>query len=454
MENDGKLHELLRKIEGLSLQIEKNTEEINLIKNEVASLKNRGDVSGPRHPLNLPRVKQNSPKPFLPGFENFIGLKLINFVGIIVLIIGLTIGVKYVIDINLISPAMRIVLTYVAGVALFFISLLLRKKYEVFSMILFSGAMASVYFTTYAAYEYYALISGATAFVLMFAFTFFTVYNAIKYNRQEIAILGLVGAYGIPFFVRGNSENVAALFSYIIIINTGVLLISFKKYWLSLTYISFFTTWLIYLSWLISHSANETREMGVLFCYAFFVFFLLNSLAFKAIKRLTITPSDTLLIIANTIFLYFSLILLYKGSGKTSIENISLYFGIVYLLAAIGIKKYLPLQTHFYNGLFCVALTALVAFAGIRFTGFVLTIIWVAMAVIMFVTGMVFRIKLFRIAAIFLFAITLTKLLLIDSIKFNSIEKVIAYIIIGIVLLVVSFLYQKYKKNIFDTKDG
>ena len=335
MENDDKLNELLLKIESLSLQIEKQNEEISLIKNEIAALKNRGNLSGSKLSPNTHRIQENSPRPFLPGFENFIGLKLINFVGIIVLIIGLTIGVKYVIDINLISPAMRIALTYVAGVAMFFISLSLRKKYEVFSMILFSGSMASVYFTTYAAYEYYALIRGTTAFALMLGLTFFTVYNAIKYHRQEIAILGLVGAYGIPFFVRGNSGNITVLFGYIFIINTGVLLVSFKKYWLSLTYISFFTTWLIYLSWLVRHSAGgEIHGNGLLFCYAFFVFFLLNSLAFKAIKRLAIMPSDTLLIIANTTFLYFSLILLYKGYGQNSAENITLYFGIVYLLAA------------------------------------------------------------------------------------------------------------------------
>ena len=341
MENDNKLIELLEKIDRLSLEIEKYKEEINLIRNEVSGLKNSRPFKEPKPTADGYRIKQTSPEPLVPGFENFVGLKLINFVGIIVLIIGLTIGVKYAIDINLISPAMRIVLTYVAGGALFFISLKLRAKYEVFSMILFSGSMASVYFTTYAAYEYYDLISRMPAFIIMLALTFFTVYNSIKYNRQEIAILGLVGAYGIPFFVKGNSENITVLFSYIFIINLGVLLISFKKYWLSLMYISFFTTWLIYLSWLVIYSEGNAHETGTLFCYVFFIFFLLNSLMFKAIKRLPVTPSDTFLVIANTVLLYFSLVLLYREYGKTSIENITLYFGILYLVAAVAVKKYL-----------------------------------------------------------------------------------------------------------------
>src|SRR5438045_1262744 len=80
--------------------------------------------------------------------ENFIGLRLIHFVGIVVLVIGLSIGVKYAIDRELISEVMRIMLAYVAGLLLFFLSWWLKKKYQLFSAILFSGAMASLYFTT------------------------------------------------------------------------------------------------------------------------------------------------------------------------------------------------------------------------------------------------------------------------------------------------------------------
>lgn len=114
MDNGNRLNELLEKIDRLSLQIEKYKEEINLIKNQVSGLKNSSAVNESK-----PIIKQISPEPSVSGFENFIGLRLINFVGIIVLIAGLTIGVKYVIDINLISPAMRIVLAYGAGLALF-----------------------------------------------------------------------------------------------------------------------------------------------------------------------------------------------------------------------------------------------------------------------------------------------------------------------------------------------
>src|SRR5689334_3220854 len=99
----------------------------------------------------MPRLVNRRPWPI----ENFVGLKLIQFIGIVVLVIGLSIGVKYAIDKNLISEFMRIALAYTAGSLLYVLSVRLKSKFLVFSALLFSGGMSSLYFTTYAAYVYY-----------------------------------------------------------------------------------------------------------------------------------------------------------------------------------------------------------------------------------------------------------------------------------------------------------
>ena len=90
-------------------------------------------------PSHLPPNTNNSPL----NLENFIGLKLLHLKGIVVLVIGISIGVKYAVDKELISPVARITLAYTAGVILFFLSVRLKRKFELFSAILFSGAMAS-----------------------------------------------------------------------------------------------------------------------------------------------------------------------------------------------------------------------------------------------------------------------------------------------------------------------
>ncbi len=192
-------------------------------------------------------IKQIKDAPGKLSLENFIGLRLIHLVGMVVLIIGISIGVKYAIDRELISVGLRISLAYGAGAILYFFSWKLKTKYPGFSAILFSGAMASIYFTTYGAHVYYALFPFAVAFILMIFITLVTVFSALQYNRQEIAILGLVGAYGIPFLISANADRADLFFTYVAIINCAVVYLAFIKKWKLVIYLAQGITWLLFL---------------------------------------------------------------------------------------------------------------------------------------------------------------------------------------------------------------
>lgn len=440
------LTRLEERIEALSKNIEQYHSEIAALKAAISMMKGEKAATGIQQPVFKKQVPVKTPA----SFENFVGLTLIHFVGIIVLLIGLSIGVKYAIDAQLISPLLRIVLAYAAGTLLFVVSMRLRKTYLVFSLILFSGAMASAYFTTYAAFEYYSIFPAMVAFGLMLLLTTFTVFNSLKYNRQEIAILGLAGAYAIPFFVSNNSGNITGLFSYMLLINAGILIISFKKYWLALTMISFFTSWCIFITVMMTqlHTAHFVTLNS--FGFAFFFLFLFNCVAFKLLKKQTLQSSDTFVVIADTLFLYFTACTLYPAKYHIDISFITLAFAIAYCAGALIAKKIQPLQLHLSNALFTLSFIALVLFVAMEFRGFTVTIIWVLMAVAVFIAGMFFTIKMLRMAAIALFALTLVKLLLVDSDDFSDVEKIIAWIFTGGVLLAVSFLYQKFKQRIFE----
>ncbi|MCG7859716.1 DUF2339 domain-containing protein, partial [Flavihumibacter sediminis] len=105
----------------------------------------------------------------------------------------------------------RIILGYLVGLGLLGFSIKLKAKYESFSAVLLSGAMAVMYFITYTAYSLYALFPQWFAFLLMLLFTVFTVVAALHYNRQVIALVGLVGAYAVPFLLSDGSGKVGIL---------------------------------------------------------------------------------------------------------------------------------------------------------------------------------------------------------------------------------------------------
>ena len=168
----------------------------------------------------------------------------------------MALGAKYSIENDLINPLTRIVLGYISGGILLIFSYRLRKKYESYSAVLVSGAMAIFYLLTYFAYDFYSLIPQVLAFVLMLIFTVFTVLASLSYNRSVIAHIGLVGAYAIPFILSSKTGDIVVLFSYIGLINLGILAISIKKYWRLLFCSSFFFTWIACAVWLVYDSDN------------------------------------------------------------------------------------------------------------------------------------------------------------------------------------------------------
>ena len=258
--------------------------------------------------------KSGHPPIIKSNLEKFIGENLINKIGIAILVIGVGIGAKYSIENDLISPLTRILLGYLVGIGLLGLGMKLKKKYDNFSAVLVSGAMAILYFITYAAYSFYDLIPQTLAFVIMVIFTIFTVIAALNYNKQVIAHIGLVGAYAVPFLLSNETSRAAVLFSYVAILNIGILVIAFKKYWKLLYYVSFALTWLIFFSWYTtSFKESEHFTLAWTFVILFFAIFYTIFLAYKLVQKEKFEIQDIILVLLNSFIFY--------GIGYALLDN-------------------------------------------------------------------------------------------------------------------------------------
>src|SRR5690606_28405535 len=220
-EKHDQINILSEKLDLLLKRQENFSREVNLIREEIRSLNpeisefEEAEVAFPAISVTQDLPKEKKPtmlrpaetnqvhklKSFAPPvprkprtkseIEKFIGENLINKIGIAITIIGVSIGAKYSIDNELISPLTRIILGYLMGVGLLVVGMKLKEKYKNFSAVLVSGAIAIMYFITFLAYDLYSLIPQFLTFGLMVVFTAFTVAAAIKYNKQVIAHIGL-----------------------------------------------------------------------------------------------------------------------------------------------------------------------------------------------------------------------------------------------------------------------
>jgi hypothetical protein len=145
-----------------------------------------------------------------------------------------------------------------------------------------------MYFVTYFAHAPYGLNPQFAAFALMAMFTAFTVAAAFAYDRQVIAHIGLVGAYAVPFLLSSDSGNYLALFSYITIVNCGILAISTKKNWTPIFYTAFIFTWAIFYGWYATkYDPQQNMSLALVFSAVFFGIFFATKIAQRKFQDLS-----------------------------------------------------------------------------------------------------------------------------------------------------------------------
>ena len=430
--NPQKINELEQKINNLLYRQTVVYNEIKQLENELAELKRQNNFSSvstantvkspveqPTETLaekatekpvitapTAPKPQFSAPKINLPkqpsDLEKIIGESWINKIGILIVVIGVAIGAKYSIENELISPLTRIILGYLVGIGLLGFGIKLKPKFEGYSAVLVSGAISIFYFITYFAYSFYSLIPQVLAFVMMLIFTAFTVFTAIKYNRVVIAHIGLIGAYAVPFLLSSGSGRVDILFSYMLIINLGILFISIKRDWKTLHYSAFFFTWLIYGSWFADKSFYSGLQgyeaLGIGFATAFFLVFYGVSLFNNIISKEKLDKVNIILILLNS-FIYFGFgfgifnghSILDSYLGLFTLFNAVIHFGVLFFIKS----KKLADSTLFYSTL-AMVFTFITIAIPIQLDGNWVTLMWTAQGTILFWLGKTKKISIYE----------------------------------------------------------
>lgn len=353
-------------------------------------------VQKPAQPIPSPPMQREVPPPAAARkktktpIEEFIGTNLLNKIGIAVLVVGIGFGTKYSIDHNLINPLTRIILGYLSGVVLIGFALRLKKGHANFSAVLLSGGMAVFYFMTYAAYDLYQLIPQSMAFVLMVIFTAFTVFASLQYDNEVIGIIGLVGAYAVPFLLSDGSGRVVILFSYIGIINTGILILAFKKYWKRLYYLAFVLTWLTYAAWYTAKfNENEHVWISLGFGTMFFLMFYVTFLAYKLIRKEPLSKIDLVFMLLNSFVFYsygYMTIDILK-EGDEFLGLFTLFTAVVHFTACVIVYKQQSQFKDIFYFLAGMVLVFLTLAVPVQLEGNWVTIVWAFEAALLFWIG-------------------------------------------------------------------
>ena len=336
-----------------------------------------------------------SPKPIASSkpetdLEKFIGENLLSKIGIAVLVLGISFFVKYAIDQNWIKEAGRVIIGLIAGGILIGIAHRIRNSYRSFSSVLMGGGLTVFYFTIAFAFHQYHLISQTAGFMIMVIITAFAVVLSLYYDRIELAILATIGGFITPFLVSTGQENYIALFTYLCILNSGLMVLAWFKRWPTINIIALFFTTLIYSSWLIKKMwfdypvvvpYKDALIFGTLFYLQFVTMNIINNIREKKIFN----AFDFMIVLSINFLFYLAVmvILPYWNHGNyNGLFTASL--GVFNLSLVLGFKQKKTIDPNFLALLTGLALTFISLAAPVQFKGNYVTLFWAAEAVILF----------------------------------------------------------------------
>lgn len=360
-----------------------------------------------------------------PDLEKFIGENLINKVGIAVLVLGIAFFVKYAIDKEWINELGRVCIGLGCGALLVGIAHYLRNSYKAFSSVLTGGGLAVFYFTIAFAFHQYALLSQTAAFIIMVVITAFAVALSLLYDKLELAVIATVGGFITPFLVSTGQGNYIVLFSYLSILNGGLLWLSYHKRWILINTIALFFTVLITAGWMIT-SAETTVDQHMFrnaffFVTIFYVQFLTMNLINQVRYSQSFKPFDfSLLLLINALFFTAGIILLRWYADDTYLGLFTVAVGCVNLALAYGYFRRPEADKRLLYLLIGLTLTFLSLAIPVQLQGHTITLFWSAEFVLLYWLWQRSGIPMFRIASFVVMGATLISLLMDWSIALEE----------------------------------
>ncbi|MGR9087764.1 MAG: DUF2339 domain-containing protein [Gammaproteobacteria bacterium] len=246
-------------------------------------------------------------------------------IGVVILVTGIAFFLKYSIDTGLLGERARVALTVLAGVAMLIGGVrLVGGKYHLFSQGLLGGGIAVLYFSVFAAFSFYHLFGAFPAFALMALVTASAGALAVRLNSMLVAIFAIIGGYCTPILLATGAVNFVGLYSYMLLLGTGILGINWYKKWHLLNFLSFFFHYLLFFGAMRKYTTAYFWDV-MPFLIAFFALYSTMVFLFCLVRQSRSTLLDLLASIINAaIFFATAHTLVTEAYGQLWVAAISL----------------------------------------------------------------------------------------------------------------------------------
>jgi len=350
------------------------------------------------------------------GSEFRFGQKWLLIIGIITVIFGVAFFLKYSFERGWVGPAGRVSLAYLWGLAFLVTGHFLRKKQlHWFGLSIYGGGIAILYFATYAAFHIYHLLPQGFSFSIMALITILACAMAVVYEAQALAVVGIVGGFLTPILMSTGQDNYIFLFTYMTILNVGILGISFRKRWAVLQALGFVVTYLIYTLWHVDRYGPQKFWPAFLFVNISYIIYSLSPFAYYFLRKQAQQLSGFYILIPNSIFaLSFNYLMVKEKYTIEWMSVVTVFYAILFLIFAYQLSRQGESSRNALVVMLLKSMLFLALTIPLLFSQHWITIFWALLSIFLFMGGQKLGEKNLLLCAIVLYFVALIKFLFYD----------------------------------------
>ncbi|HEX6225043.1 MAG TPA: DUF2339 domain-containing protein, partial [Chryseolinea sp.] len=246
--------------------------------------------------------------------------------------------------------------------------------------------------------------------------TGFAVVLSLAYNRVELAILSILGGFASPFMVSTGEGNYIVLFTYIFVLDIGMLVLAYYKKWNLVNIVSYVFTVLLFAGWLVEGFESDRTDMvrgGLVFATLFYLVFFIMNIINNLKEKAAFKGLDISLLISNT-FLYFAagMALLNNDIGENYRGLFTAALAAFNFIFAYTLHKSGRVDKNLVFLLIGLVLTFISLAAPIQLEGNYITLFWSAEAVLLLWLSQKSGIRLMKLASVVITALMVISLLM------------------------------------------
>ncbi len=348
---------------------------------------------------------ETAPRP-ASAFNEMDASKWMSWIGAIAVMIGMGYFLKYTIEEQWLGPTGRVALGILGGMLVFVGAAFgMKKDYRVLAEGLAGAAMGILYFSLFAAFQWYDLMPQLVAFTGMALVTALGLSFAAKFNSLTSAVLAMIGGFLTPYMLSKGGGNVTSLFTYILILDLGVLALATFRSWGALHLLNFVGTVIIWLGWLGNSYVPAELVVTAGWVTVFGVLFSVLGI-WRHVVRREVSSKDDMGLMLLTPIAYFGAIYWLTKPEHSNLHGLLAILVAVYYIAS-GAFAYLrnPGNNPVVVTLVGIGLTFVTLAVPLQMKGHWIVIAWAVESLLLIEIGLRYNKPGFRVTGFGLLAI-------------------------------------------------